>query len=326
MSWIKNRRNKKWAKKLKWTPEMFGETEFNRSLELAITYFQKLYPEHLEVDGVCGPNTYRFLLNDLNRNGIIDSEEELAHETSKMPEENPGGTCLLIGGEWVDIGWPTVWMPLPSKNFKKVKKLRPITCVVVHHDATTSAKVCFRAVKNQGISTHLCIDNDGVIYQFADLMDICWHAGVSYYRKKKGGSRKRFSSRKLNKVSIGIDFSNAWYEKYNKSYYIPKGFGARDVLKNTRIHGVKMKPHLDMYPIQIEAFKVLAKVIHARFGISLECPMEDGKFKRGWDMDCMKGNFKGFQVHFNSSINKIDTDLEMLELMNECKEEYQRVA
>jgi hypothetical protein len=319
VSWYKNRKNKKFAKKLGWTPEMFEETKFDRSLELAITYFQKQYPEFLEVDGICGPATYRFLLNDLNRNGLVDTVETLNRHSQAEEGDNPGGTCLLVNGKWVDIGWPTVWRPLPSKNFKKQKKLRPISCAVVHHDATTSAKVCFRVLKKGGISTHLCIDNDGVIYQFADLNDITWHAGVSYWRKRKGEPRRKFRSRKLNNVSIGIDFSNAWYVKYNQDFYKPKGYGARRVIKESEIHGVDVGEHLDMYPVQLEAFEVLVDFLHKEFDIPLEIPRKDELFNRGWDKECMKGNFKGFQVHFNSSVNKIDTDIDMLRHIDNVK-------
>jgi hypothetical protein len=294
MSWVKNKRNKKWSKKLGWEPEDFGCKTFNRQLEIAITFFQK-ERDFPEIDGVCGPYTYRILTGG-------DSKRA----APLVPFSENNGTSLLVNDQWIDIGWPTRWQPLPNNCFKKVKKDREPTCVVVHHDATTSADRCHTILEKIGISTHLCIDNDGTIVQYVDLNDICWHAGVSYWRKR--GSRTKVSSRKLNKVSIGVDFSNAWYTKYNKTYK-KMGFEKRDVVRNSYIHGIKMKPHLDMYPIQIQSFKVLARFLEKRFSIPLVVPRKGLNFIRGWVKECMKGNFVGFQCHFNSSINKIDTDI-----------------
>ena len=70
---------------------------------------------------------------------------------------------------------------------------------VNHWDVCLNSSACARVIAKRGISIHFCIDNDGVIYQFLDTNDIAWHAG----------------NRRVNNASIGIDFSNAYYTKYN---------------------------------------------------------------------------------------------------------------
>jgi hypothetical protein len=316
MGWLVNKRNKKWAGKLGWEPSDFGKglEDFNNELAIAITYFQKLIKDSghdIDVDGVCGPATYRFLVSE-KKKAILNPTSARIHKILSDRTGNPG-THLLIEGQWVDIGWPTMYRPLPSDCFKKVKKTRNPSVVVVHHDAALSADSCRSILMNSGISTHVCIDNDGVIQQYVDLNDITWHAGVSYYRKN--GVKTKYRSRELNNRSIGVDFSNAWYTKYNKKYE-RMGFGKRPVIKDSRIHGVKMKEHLGMYPQQLAAFRTLSKFLAEHFDIPAEVPLDDdGNFKRGWVEECMKAEFSGFQVHFNSSINKIDTDIDLKELV-----------
>lgn len=318
MGWLRNKRNKKWAKRLGWSPVDFDsslkEDQFDNALAIAITYFQrevKSGGHDIDVDGVCGPATFRFLKNE----NTLPSDSKLSDKMLNTSSNDAGnnGTSLLINGKWVDIGWKTLFHSLPKNCYKTVKKQRTPTVVVVHHDVCLSAEKCHYVLKKSKNSTHICIDNDGTIHQFVDLNDITWHAGVSYYRKH--GAKKRYSSRNLNNSSIGVDFSNAWYPKYNKQY-VNMGFEKRKLIKDSKIHGVKISPHLDMYPVQIEAFKHLSKFLTDHFDIPAEVPLDDnGDFKRGWVEECMKGEFKGFQVHFNSSINKIDTDINLKELV-----------
>ena len=87
---------------------------------------------------------------------------------------------------------------LKEGTYKKVKNRRTPTMAVTHWDVCLSADSCKRVLEKRGISTHFVIDNDGTIVQLVDCNDIAWHAGI----------------RKVNNVSIGIDFSNAYYTKY----------------------------------------------------------------------------------------------------------------
>ena len=61
-----------------WHPNDFGADDFNRGLLQAIKHFQE---DHgLEVDGLCGPNTYRRLM--LTREEEEDTED-LQHDDTK---------------------------------------------------------------------------------------------------------------------------------------------------------------------------------------------------------------------------------------------------
>jgi N-acetyl-anhydromuramyl-L-alanine amidase AmpD len=160
--------------------------------------------------------------------------------------------------------------------------------IVTHWDATTSAEKCKRVLQARNISTHFCIDNDGVIHQYVDTNNIAWHAGG------------------VNKYSIGIDFSNAYYLKYN-DYYVKKGFNKRPICKNSKVHGIKLKPHLGYYPVQIEAYKTLLKVLCKHYGIPIQTPMINNNFTdNGVVKDAVKGKYNGIICHYHVSRNKID--------------------
>ena len=160
--------------------------------------------------------------------------------------------------------------------------------LVTHWDATTSAEKCKRVLQARKISTHFCIDNDGVIYQYVDTNNVAWHAG------------------KVNKYSIGIDFSNAYYTKYNK-WYEKNGFGERPILKDSRVHGIRLKPHLGYYKVQIEAYKKLVKVLSDYYNIPIQTPMlDDNQTNNGVVEDAARGRYKGIVCHYHLTRKKID--------------------
>ena len=175
--------------------------------------------------------------------------------------------------------------------YKKCKlNSRAPTMIVTHWDATTSASKCKRVLEARNISTHFCIDNDGVIYQYLDPNDIGWHAG----------------NRAVNNKSIGVDFSNAYYEKYNKIYE-KMGFTKRPVLDDSRVHGVRLKRHLGYYPVQIEAYKKLLKVLCEYYDIPFAAPLDDkGELLKAVHQDSVKARFKGVVCHYHITRKKID--------------------
>jgi hypothetical protein len=160
--------------------------------------------------------------------------------------------------------------------------------VDTHWDATTSAEKCKRVLQARKISTHFCIDNDGVIYQYVDTNNVAWHAGG------------------VNKYSIGIDFSNAYYTKYN-DWYEKKGFGKRPVLKDSKVHGIRLKPHLGYYKIQIEAYKKLVAVLCNHYDIPVCTPMINDSFTdNGVVEEAARGKYKGIVCHYHLTRGKID--------------------
>ena len=105
---------------------------------------------------------------------------------------------ILADGYHIEIDWDVKIDLMPKNCFRRTwRRRRKPNMIVTHWDATTSAEKCKRVLQARKISTHFCIDNDGVIFQYLDPNDIGWHAG------------------KVNNYSIGVEFSNAYYTKYN---------------------------------------------------------------------------------------------------------------
>ena len=99
--------------------------------------------------------------------------------------------------------------------FSKQTRKRNISMFVAHWDVCLNAKTCFKVLNKNGrsASIHFAIDNDGTIYQFLDMNDIAWHA----------------SHRTVNRKSVGVEISNAYYPKY-QNWYKKNGFGERPMV------------------------------------------------------------------------------------------------
>ena len=281
------------ASKLGWDPSWFNTDAFDEDL---IDNIQKFQKEHdLFADGLCGPLTYRRILTDR------EAAREMGH---------PVG--IIVNNKYIPIQWDKVVnlvdegnLALPSRCYRSVDKKRIPTMIVTHWDAALSAKSCYNILKRRDISSHFVIDNDGTIYQMVDIQHIAWHAGI----------------KKVNGVSIGIDFSNAYYLKY-QSYYKRKGFGNRPILDNSRVHGRKLKPHLGYYPVQIEAYKALLQCLNVHCGIELKCPLDvAGNMLCEISPDAASGKFKGVVSHYHLTNRKIDcAGLEIDEIIKQIKE------
>ncbi len=72
--------------------------------------------------------------------------------------------------------------------------------IVLHTDVCRTGADCFRALAEQGLSSHFIIDWDGTIYQTCDPMHTCLHAG------------------EVNKLSIGFDLNNVLPNLATKGY------------------------------------------------------------------------------------------------------------
>ena len=271
MNWYKKNYNKKSSKKYGWHPNWLAPylNDFNEELLDEIIKFQV---EHdLKPDGLVGPMTFRRLVTN----------RELQQE-KKEPEN-----FILISGKRVPIEWDVKLDLIKKEAYKKVRGTRNPNMIVTHWDVCTSAAGCKRVLEARNISTHFCIDNDGVIYQYLDTNDIGWHAGG------------------VNKYSIGVDFSNAYYLKYN-SLYKRRGFSKRPILEDSYVHGRKLKPHLGYYKIQIEAYKRLIDVLTKHYNIPLDVPVKDGELMTGVHNSAAKGKFNGIVCHYHLTRKKID--------------------
>jgi len=225
--------NKRSSKKLGWLPSWFDVSTFGEPLQLAIKAFQKGYAD-LKADGLCGPSTFR----------RVKLEREA---TDAKPAF---GDQILIGGKLLHIPWDNVIVPgedgslALTKGFRK-KKERYINMVITHWDVCTSAAKCHRILAAKGISTHFCIDWDGTIYQFVDVMNEGWHAGVS----------------KINRQSVGIDFNNPIYPKYNK-ILTSKGQDKRPIISGYKINGWNPGEFLGFHQVQVDAYVALLAALN----------------------------------------------------------------
>ena len=278
------------AAKLGWEPIWFGAMEFGEQLAEEIKGFQKKYD--LKADGLCGPVTYRRIFTA--RQALM--ELTLDKYNSKI-EELEDGKRIICSGQGVPINWEKVVnlmdndsLALPASCHEySGHEVRKPTMIVTHWDAALSANSCYKILRNRGISSHFVIDNDGTIYQMVDTQNAAWHAGIY----------------KVNQTSIGIDFSNAYYTKYQK-YYEKKGHGPRPVLTESQVHGTTLDAHLGYYPVQVEAYKALVKSLSDHYDIPLECPMESGELITTVHEPSVAAEFKGVVSHYHLTKRKID--------------------
>ena len=293
------------AAKLGWEPEWFGVSTFDDRLTRAIRKFQR--ESDLTADGLCGPTTFRRIWT--HRESNIDD-----YRPSEVVEKQ--GAAIVHNGRFFPIDWPRVvlWSERPNgldaregtySSYAGHPDRKP-SFFVTHWDVCLSSKSCQRVLSKRGISVHFMIDNDGTIYQALDTQHAAWHAG----------------GRKWNHSSIGVEISNAFSLKY-QDRYVSWGFGERPVIKDAKVHGKTLKPHLGFYPVQIEALKSLYKAVHNAVDIPLETPKDrSGNMLTTVSKTARANKFKGFLSHFHLTDRKIDcAGLDIQKLLKEIKDE-----
>ena len=160
-------------------------------------------------------------------------------------------------------------------------------------------------MKRKGTSVHFCIDNDGTIYQLLDTQHAAWQAG----------------SRVTNLASVGVEISNAYYTKYNKTY-VKRGFGERPTWVG-EVHGSKLGQFLGFYDVQLEALKALWKAMNKAYSIPLSAPInENNDLLKGVHKPAAQGKYRGIVNHYNLTKRKIDcAGLDVLKLLEEIKQQ-----
>lgn len=287
MAYDKNFYNKAASKLLGWLPTWFGAVGFDEDLIKKIKSWQR--KRGLKADGVVGPVTYR-----------VAATEKLS-EITLAPQrvEKVYSEHIIHDGEKIGIDWDKVvlWKEDSGLSAKQGnyydytnKDPRTINMFVNHWDVCLSSRSCSRALDKSGISVHFCIDNDGTIYQLLDTKHAAWHAG----------------SPTLNRASIGVEISNAYYTKYQETY-VKNGFDERPIISGETVHGKNLGDFLGFYPIQLEAMRALWIAINKATGIPFETPTDaDGNILKEVNSDASKGNFKGFVSHYHLTTRKID--------------------
>lgn len=302
--------NKSSSDSLGWEPSWFGCDEFNNDLIKAVQKWQK--KSSLKADGLVGPATYRRLWTEREAN-ITDWMDALP--LSK--DYKDGDKHIVHNGHFIPIEWDKVILWDEQAGFKSKKGCytdlsgredRKPTMFVNHWDVCLSSESCAKVLNKRGISVHFLIDNDGTIYQTLDTQHKAWHAGIS---TGIGGNPK----------GIGVEISNAYYLKY-QSWYKKHGYGHRPVQEDGWVHGRKLDPFTDFYPVQLEALKALWKACHIGMGIPLEHPKNNlGNADTGVHEDCVKGKFQGICNHYNFTRGKIDcAGLDLTALIQEVRD------
>ena len=296
--------------KLGWEPTWFGSEYNDEDLITKVRKWQK--KNSLVADGLVGPTTYRRIWTE--RQAFI-SNYEPGQPSGASENICKANNHIVHNGKFYPIEWHKVirWDEEGGLKSNKGqyydysgKEDRNPDVFVNHWDVCLSAESCSNVLNKRGISIHFCLDNDGTIYQLLDSQHGAWHAGA--------GS--------INRRSIGIEISNAYYTKY-QDWYEKNGFGKRPIAKDSVVHGRNLKDHLDFYPMQINALKALWKAYHLALGIPLECPTnQDGSPVLGVSSECVNGSFKGFINHYNLTNRKIDcANLDMVNMIDQCKDD-----
>lgn len=286
--------NKRSMKRYGWDPTWLELSPDASAKDIvgAVKVFQVLH--NLSVDGKVGPMTFRRL--EAHKELLdLEMEENVISRKGR----------LIIGGvphkvpfkvvNYLEKGGLSLY---PSKHYRKRKG--SVNQWVWHWDATLSAKHCHRILSGKRrASSHGCIDNDGTFYQFLDFQDVySWHSGIGA----------------VNKKSVGIDFSNAVYKKYNR-WYTSKGYGPRPEIKaETNGHRHNL---LGYYPEQIETAAHLFAVANKIMNIPLVWPGNHKRFKKTHLFDghyghyhCLKGKWDPAGMPWEEIIKKAKEILE----------------
>ena len=278
--------NESSAAKLGWEPNWFGDCEyFDIRLSNMIMDFQR---EHgLDVDGMCGPGTFRRIF--LQREAEIDEYEEV---------ETSSDNSIVYNGNFIPIEWDKVVLWSEPNGLKAQKghyrswagkPPREISQFVNHWDVCVSSKSCQRVLDKRGISVHFLLDADGTIYQTLDMQHEAWHAGA----------------RMPNMWSVGVEINNAYYPKYQKNY-TKRGLGQRPIVFDAVVNGQTLDPHMGFYPIQLQALKALWVAVSKATLVHLSCPMLNGKMDTNTHESVRLGHFYGIVHHYHLTRRKID--------------------
>ena len=286
--------NLKPAKNYGWSSEWFYSEKFDETLIENIKTFQRDYK--IKVDGMVGPSTLR------------RRETEMLAETFTPIKRRArkGERFIVYNGRKFPIAWKKVILwdergGLAAKpgcyyDWSEKPDRSPIQ-FVNHWDATLSSQACARIINKRGLSMHFLIDNDGTIYQMLDMQHVAWQAGAKSW----------------NTAGIGVEISNAYYLKY-QNWYEKHGFGKRPVVIS-ELNNRALGPHLDFYPIQLQALAALWAAVHDSVGINLDVCKT-----KGVDEDCRQLNYNGFINHYNLTANKIDcASLDMQKVLEEAE-------
>jgi N-acetylmuramoyl-L-alanine amidase len=282
--------NRKSSSENNWSPTWFGVHENNEELICKIKTFQERYG--IAQTGIMDDSTLRRKLTEREANRISFYETYPA--------------VIYCNDKAVNIDWKKVRtfkdkdsFIAPEGTFKRTLKRSP-TMFVTHFDVCLSSKSCFDVLKQRKLSVHFLIDNDGTVHQTLDTKHIAWHAAG------------------VNEKSVGVEISNAFYEKFNATYK-QMGLDNRPVVSDSVVHGEHLKPHLGFYPVQLQALKALLKALNIGMGLKLQSPKDSkGNPVNTVVNEVANGSYSGVVHHYQVTRNKIDSaGLNLVKLLEE---------
>lgn len=287
--------NKKSSEEFGWHPEWFGCEDFNQELEQSIKLYQK---EHnLKCTGYVDEATYR---------RIITEQEAKTENYSPLYFSNTN-KYIIYNNKKIKIYWNKVKLWNEEGGIKHDKETyykypsktdRKISLFVNHWDACLNSKSCGKIVNKRGLSMHFLIDNDGTIYQMLDMQHAAWQCG----------------DRKVNRQSLGVEISNAFYTKYQE-WYEKNGFGKRPIVERSYVNGFNVGKHLGFYDVQLQALAALWEAVS--YGTDTELKVMESRKVEKSVLDC---TYSGFVNHFNIKKRKIDcASLNMEKVLKESK-------
>ena len=242
----------------------------------------------MTADGLCGPSTFRRIWTE--RQADIDDFRPVNRKYSNY---------LVYNSNFIPIEWDKVvlWSEEGGLSAKPGnyydytgRAKRNIRLFVNHWDVCLDSTRCNDVLNKRGISVHFLIDNDGTIFQTLDMQHGAWHG----------------SSGRVNRASVGVEISNAYYPKY-QNWYEKRGFGERPTMNGVVVHGQKLPEFLGFYDVQIQAAQALWKAIESTTAVEYKTPLDNnGNTSTKYEQDVVYGKFAGIVSHYHCSKKKID--------------------
>jgi hypothetical protein len=230
--------------------------------------------KRLRVDGILGAKTRAFLHGDLpapTSTGLIINGRRHPTPFATVTFDAPTGLSFYGRGGW---------QPRDQEDGSAVDLL------VLHWDECVSSTHCFAVLLQRGLSVHLMVDADGLVYQALDL-----------------AVARAYHARTHNERSVGIEVQNA---------LLPADFaqpeGERGWVEETLPHTDSVWGHLDFTAAQHRTLEQLAPWLCAHMHIPAVLP-RDAKGHVPTTLCTLP--FSGVCGHYHLQTDKVDPGLSL---------------
>jgi hypothetical protein len=202
----------------------------------------------------------------------------------------------IINGKTLKAWWELGERASNREVCRKRKDPHPTGCVVHHTAGEGDALLVYKILRNRALSVHFFINRAGIVTQFADIADVCLHAGNA------------------NEWSWGIEITNPGISRGSKTAdaKLIKD-GKRREIYTDNIHG-KPIHFLSFFPEQREATVKLIRSVHTALGLKMNIPhSEKGAVIRS----LVKVDTSKYQIyaHYMLTKSKIDPSPELMDYL-----------